>query len=122
MRKVLVVDNEPVIGLLIKRGLELSKDYDVSVCTDSRDAFNAIKEQQPDIILVDVNMPGLSGPQLVQQLKSDETTRNIPCVYITGNLVAGELVDPQDARAVSIAKPFTTPQLIAVLDTVLNRK
>src|SRR5688572_1975990 len=121
MRKVLVVDNEPVIGLLIKRGLELRKDYDVSVCTNSREALNAIKERQPDIILVDVNMPGLSGPQLVQQLKSDETTRNIPCVYITGNLVTGEVVD-QDARTVSIAKPFTTPELIAVLDSVLNRK
>lgn len=121
MRKVLVVDNEPVIGLLIKRGLELRKDYDVSVLTDSREAFKAIKEQQPDIILVDVNMPGISGPQLVQQLKSDDTTRNIPYVYITGNLVAGETVD-QDARTVSIAKPFTTPELIAVLDSVLKRK
>ena len=122
MRKVLVVDNEPIIGLLIKRGLELRKNYAVSVCTDSRKALQVIKEQRPDIILIDVNMPELSGPELVLQLESDETTRRIPCVYMTGNLVTGEAVDPGDVSMVCIAKPFTTPELITVLEKVLEEE
>ena len=120
MRKVLIVDDEPGICHVLKKGLESTGEYDVSVCTDSREALQAIKTQRPDIILLDVNMPGLSGPQLVRQLTDDETTQNIPCIYMTGNLGSGE-AQGQDATTPSIEKPFKRPELIALIDKILTR-
>ena len=122
MKKVLVVDNEPIICRLIKRTLESETDYEVSVCTDSGEAFQVIKTQLPDIVLVDVSMPELSGPELVQQLRTDKITRDIPCVYMTGNLVPSNPVDQDDLTTVSIAKPFSRAELIDVIDRVLKGK
>jgi len=122
MKKVLVVDNEPIICRLIKRTLESETDYEVSVCTDSGEAFQVIKTQLPDIVLVDVSMPELSGPELVQQLRTDKITRDIPCVYMTGNLVPSNPVDQDDLTTVSIAKPFSRAELIDVIDRVLRGK
>ena len=122
MRKVLIVDDEPVVCRVLKIGLEKTRDYDVSVCTDSLEALLVIKAQRPTIILVDVNMPGLSGLQLVRQLRTDESTRSIPCIFMTGNLVPGETVEEENVKTASIAKPFTTPELIVLIDRILNAK
>ena len=119
MKKVLIVDDEPVICGLIKRSLESTGGYDVSVCTISREAVRVVKIQRPDIILVDVNMPELSGPELVRQLRNDEITQNIPCIYMGGNL--GPAEEQEDPTALSIAKPFKKPQLIALIEKVLKQ-
>src|SRR5688572_19043318 len=112
MRKVLVVDDEQFIGTLIKRGLESTKAYEVSICSDSREAVVAVKNQRPDNILADINMPGLSGPELIQQLQNDKNTQSIPCIFMTGDLITSDEVGRGKVKTVCIAKPFKTPDLL----------
>jgi CheY-like chemotaxis protein len=67
-------------------------------------------------------MPELSGPELVQQIRTDKITRDIPCVYMTGSLTPGTPGDQDDPTTVSIAKPFSRAELTLVIDRVLKGK
>jgi CheY-like chemotaxis protein len=103
---------------MIKMILESTGDYDVSVCTQSREALRVIKKLRPDIILIDINMPELSGPELVQQIMADETAKTIPCIFVTGDFVPGEVMGTTRC----IMKPFKRPELIALINEVLGEK
>src|SRR5659263_208751 len=81
MKKILVVDDEPAnVELLM--GL-LSKKYDVETAANGKEAFAKVKDFSPDLILLDVIMPEINGYEVCRQLKSDQTTMNIPIVMVT---------------------------------------
>jgi PAS domain S-box-containing protein len=81
MKKILVVDDEPANVELLK-GL-LSKKYAVETAANGKEAFTKVKDISPDLILLDVIMPEIDGYEVCRQLKSDQTTMNIPIVMVT---------------------------------------
>src|SRR3954453_15678994 len=81
--RILVVEDNPDNRLLMKELLE-SREYEVEVAGDADEAEDAINRQPPDVILLDVVMPGRSGYELCRKLKEDATTRRVPVVSITG--------------------------------------
>jgi len=82
MKKILLVDDEEDFCYFTKGNLEVIGDFDVSVCCDSREATSIAKQQKPDIILLDIMMPGLSGIEIAEELKSDGVTGNIPVIFL----------------------------------------
>tara|TARA_R110001592_G_scaffold177076_2_gene417270 strand:- start:72289 stop:73221 length:933 start_codon:yes stop_codon:yes gene_type:complete len=84
--KVLVVDDQ-VINIQAVNAL-LSPSYSVLVATNAEDALKVAQEQSPDLILMDVVMPGMSGKEACMLLKANETTADIPVIFIT--TVSGE--------------------------------
>lgn len=80
MRVLVVDDTESNVDILVDT---LADDYRVSVAMDGESALDAVKRKQPDLILLDIMMPGIDGYDVCERLKADEKTKNIPVVFLT---------------------------------------
>jgi CheY-like chemotaxis protein len=118
--KVLIVDDEPGFCRMLKKRMESLGGYKVEFCTNSAEAIDRVKQFHPEVVLLDVMMPGLSGPQVAEQLSEDPATMNIPFVYMTAT-VAGKSSDLIEGRYF-VAKPIDLTGLTDVIDTVLQLK
>lgn len=111
--KVLIVDDEPDVVALIERTLS-SDGFDVVKAYDGIGALDLVSTEKPDLVLLDLMMPMMSGYEVCQQLKSNPQTRDIPVVCLSS-------AHTPDARAHSlkvgavelITKPFFPQELIA---------
>ena len=102
---VLIVDDDP-INLRALTGI-LNKDYTVYAERDSKKCFKSADELRPDLILLDVIMPGVSGFEIIKSLKEDTNTKNIPVIFVTGLSEADDEVRGFSLGAVDyINKPF----------------
>ena len=113
-KRVLVVDDEPVIRALIAASFDGS-GVDVSLAEDGAGALLAVVRETPDLVLLDVSMPGLSGVEVLGRLRADASTARIPVVLLTG------LEPPSDvAPDAVLRKPFTLTSLRASVATFLE--
>jgi two-component system phosphate regulon response regulator PhoB len=107
MKTILVVDDEPVIRSLAEEALR-SDGWSVRTAADVPSALKAIERDQPDLIFLDLALPGTSGVELARRLRADTATAAIPIVCLTGLVTA----DCPDADAV-LSKPFTPAKIRA---------
>ncbi|HMA35911.1 MAG TPA: response regulator [Chloroflexia bacterium] len=111
-RKAIVVveDNEP-IAELIKDTLNAEPDYQAVVVVDGALALEVIRSVKASLILLDINLPGLTGLQLYDILQADEATQSIPVLFVTANIMDPGL----QRRGLSncLAKPFDLDELLA---------
>ena len=123
LKKVMVVDDQEMVCNLVKASLEnLWPTLKVSTCTDSHEAFDKIKNFSPNLVLLDVQMGEISGPDVAQRLKEDPTTRTIPIVFLTG------ILTPDEARARGntsggehfLAKPIDFKELAATVEKFID--
>jgi len=82
MKKVLVVDDSPT-ALMHLTNLLNGKGYNVSTAHDGAEALQKASQERPDLILLDVVMPGANGFQVCRQLKNDDTTKDIKVILVT---------------------------------------
>lgn len=102
---VLVVDDEQH-NLLLLAGI-LRDHYQLHLASNAVDAISLLKDHTPDLILLDVVMPGMSGFDLCRQIKADDRFRDIPVIFITGMSGSdNELLGLQLGAVDYIAKPF----------------
>jgi len=118
---VLVVDDiETNIDILVE---VLEKDYEVSVATDGESALELVETNTPDIILLDIMMPGMDGYEVCRRIKSSQKTKDIPVVFITA---MGEVEDETkgfELGAVDyIHKPISPSIVKARIRSILNLK
>lgn len=101
---ILVVDDQTAVIRIMTNMLKL--DYDVCEATSGLDAIEIVKNQQPDLILLDNLMPGISGVETCLKLKSDPATRRIPIIFVTSmDDVHNELVGLKAGAVDFIPKP-----------------
>jgi len=118
--KILVVDDNPVnMDFLV----ELLKDYDVRTSLDGPSALEAIADEKPDLILMDITMPGMDGFEVCNRLKSSEETRNIPIIFLTASkddesILKAFSVGGQDY----ITKPYRVQEVLVRIQTQLKLK
>jgi DNA-binding response OmpR family regulator len=92
MKKILIVDDERDFCSTIKEELEVATSFAVDTCSNGAVAFDRVKSAMPDLILLDVMMPQMSGPEIARQLKNCEETKGIPIIFLTG------VVDEEEAE------------------------
>ena len=120
MNTILVVDDDPDMRALLRHKLARA-GYDVILAEDGESAERAVRSRGADLILVDINMPGVSGDELVASLREDAQLRPIPVVYLTG-------VAPDKDLAVKtvgypiLAKPVSDQDLLATISSGLKGK
>lgn len=113
MARILVVDDEPDIVRFAVAVLE-ARGHRVTTATDGPSAIERAIAEQPDAILLDIQLPHLDGREVCRKLKQDERTAAIPVVMMTANELSIE--DIQGARALGadeyLLKPFLRDALI----------
>ncbi len=121
-KKVLVVDDEIHIVYVVAIKLR-NNGYEVISAENGADAFKLACEEKPDIIVTDFQMPVMTGLELVEKLRDDEQTRDIPVIMLTarGFAVADERKkDLQISQFLS--KPFSPKELLRSIEDILHQK
>lgn len=120
--KILCVDDEPVNLRLLEGILEL-RGYDIIKASNGKDALEKINEQDVDIVLLDVMMPGLSGFEVCKTIKDDEKYRNIPVILITALSSKNDRIKGIEVGAEDfITKPFDQGEVLARIKMLLKMR
>jgi len=121
MTRVLVIDDEAPIRLLCRVNLE-AEGMDVLEAADGPSGLEQAREQTPDVILLDVMMPGLDGWSVAEQLLEDERTANIPIIFLTARAEFRDRARGLDIGGVDyVTKPFNPLDLAPLVDDLLAR-
>jgi PleD family two-component response regulator len=119
--RILIVDDERLN--LSALAAALNDDHKVIIATNGEQALKAVQVSRPDLILLDVNMPGLDGYEVCRRLKSDEATQGIPIIFITAlSDVADETRGLEIGAVDYIVKPFNIAVVRARVRTHLRLK
>ena len=121
MEHVLVVEDSPEIAALIVMTLRL-EGYQVSQAHDGIRAFEMASTLVPDLVLMDVMMPGLDGFEVADKLKVQSSTTNIPIIFVTAKSELPDLVYGLETAVDYISKPFAVPELVARVRSALRMK
>ena len=107
LRTVLYVDDEPDIREIVELALGLVEGLNVAVCESGERALQRLPDITPDLVLLDVMMPGTDGPTTLQRMRADPRFANIPVVFVTAKAMPAEVARFRELGAVAvIAKPF----------------
>lgn len=121
LKKILIVDDEAPIREMLVMALEMA-DYECLEAGDAQTAHSLVVDCNPDLILLDWMMPGISGIELARRLKSDAITAEIPIIMLTARSEEDNKIQGLEAGADDyMTKPFSTRELIARLKAVLRR-
>lgn len=119
--KLLLVDDQP-INIQVLHQI-FSKDCQIFMALDGLQALQLCHQHQPDLVLLDVVMPGMDGLEVCRKLKADAQTRHIPVIFVTGNNSTEQETEGLEAGAVDfIPKPFNPRVVRARVDTHLTLK
>jgi CheY-like chemotaxis protein len=120
--RVLVVDDSSVVRELIAVNLEL-EGLEVVRCADGVEALERVAEQRPDAITLDVMMPRLDGFAVVERLRADRSTADIPIVVVTGRASAADLARGQALGVDAyLTKPFEPSELVAAVLRLVDQQ
>jgi CheY-like chemotaxis protein len=120
MKTVLVVDDNPINLELVGDVLE-SAGFTVLKTSRAMDSLTLAQQARPDIILMDIDMPGMDGFEALSQLRADARTRRIPTVAVTAFAMRDDRQRAIDAGFDSyIAKPIDTRTLAGTVEQLLN--
>ena len=122
---IMVIDDDQDLPELIKAIL-LKEGYQVSAYHDAESAIADVKMQKPDLILMDVMLPGLNGAEAIKEIRKDPVNKNIPVIFLTG-LVSGRDGDLTEAgmhvdglKYQTLGKPFEIKELLALVKDMLE--
>jgi len=118
---VLVVDDtEANVDILVDA---LGDDYDIAVAMDGESALEIVADDKPDLILLDIMMPGMDGYEVCEKLKADDDTRDIPVMFLSGKTDAADKEKAMAMGAVAfITKPIDVPDIQQRVKNFLQQK
>lgn len=118
-KKILLVDDSPTI-LALER-LFLRADYDITAAQDGRAGLNRALAEAPDLILVDLVMPGMGGLQLCKALRANDTTRCTPIIMLSSHTELKSVrAGYQAGCSAYLPKPVDGPRLLAAIKRCLG--
>ena len=121
MAKVLVIDDEAPIRLLCRVNLE-AEDIEVLEAEDGQEGLERARAERPDVILLDVMMPGMDGWEVLRRLIDDEETREIPIVFLTARAELRDRARGLELGGVDyVTKPFNPVELALLVRELLER-
>ncbi len=117
---ILIVDDTPA-NLRLLAGMLSEQDYRVRPVSDGESALKAVQASAPDLILLDINMPGMNGYEVAQKLKHVKATSDIPIIFISALNEVLDKVKAFDSGGVDyITKPFQFEEVLARVETHLT--
>ena len=115
-----IEDNETNIEVM--RGILAQRpQLEMTVSMTGAEAREALRQQSPDVILLDMNLPDITGVELLQQLKADPMTAGIPVVVVSADALGPQIDAALDAGALRyLTKPVSVSEVLRVLDELLD--
>jgi DNA-binding response OmpR family regulator len=119
--RILVVDDEPNLSGLVRLFLEKTQRFEVRVENRSALALSAAREFRPDMILLDVDMPGKDGGDVAREIRAEPALRGVPILFFTSLISHAEAGQHEVVRGGErfLAKPVDPKVLIAAVDRIL---
>ena len=120
---LLVVDDSPVSSMLVSLILKKHSDYCTVRVWDGQACIKKAKEVKPDLILLDIQMPGMNGIEVCKVLKKDERTRDIPVIFVTASTDNETLKEAFESGCNDyVCKPVNKIELLVRIKSVLLHK
>lgn len=119
--KILIADDENDVRNMVRFIFE-RRGFEVVEATDGMEAVTIARQELPDVILLDVMMPVMSGYEATQRLKETEATKRIPIVFLSAKGQTSEIAKGLQAGAIAyIIKPFSPKELAAQVEEILQK-
>ena len=119
-KKVLIIDDDPGLLMLVRKNLS-AKGIAVYTANTGEAGLQMAVKHQPDLILLDVILPGIKGRQVCAKLKNEEVTKHIPIIFLTAKDSPDDVQAEIQLGAVShITKPLNSKQLLEEVDKALS--
>ena len=120
--RVLVVDDEEDIRDLVELNF-MMEGYEVLTAANGYQAETAVRRELPDVVILDIMMPGRDGLTVLRSLRADPSTHDIPVVLLTAKATNGEVLDGWRAGAAGYTtKPFDPGDLIRYVSSLLRQE
>ena len=123
LQRILYVEDEPDIQAVARIALETVGGFTVQICSSGEEALQAAIEFAPDLLLLDVMMPGMDGPTTLQELRNFPDLENTPAVFMTAKVQPQEIEQFKSYGALDvIAKPFDPMALSSQITAVWQQR
>lgn len=121
LKKIFVCEDEPAIAKLIKLRLGADGIKDVTIFDNGEKLSEHIKNEMPDLLLLDIMIPGIDGMSILKTLKADDKTKNIKIIMLTALSKESDIVKCLDNGADDyITKPFSPAELSSRVKKILR--
>lgn len=122
LKRLLFVEDEPDIQVVARLALEAVGGFQVAICSSGKEALAKAPDFGPDLILLDVMMPGMDGPSTLKGLRELPATATTPVIFMTAKVQPYEVAEYKRLGALDvIAKPFDPMQLSATINAIWTR-
>ena len=122
MAKILIVEDN-ALNIKLFCDLLAAHGHEPQAVTDSRLAYDAAREFEPDLVITDIQLPHVSGLELIQLIRADETLKEVPIMAVTAYATAGDEERIRAAGAESyVTKPISVARFVQEVDSLLARK
>jgi two-component system alkaline phosphatase synthesis response regulator PhoP len=120
--RILVAEDDPKQAELVRR-YAVAEGHDVAVVGDGRAAVDAVRRAPPDLLVLDVMMPGMDGLDVCRILRADEATESVPILMLTARASEDDLLHGLDLGADDyLTKPYSPRELMARVRSLLRRR
>ncbi len=120
-KKILIADDDPDVLRVLRSCLERKKCFQICLACDGEEALNLIYSDPPDLIILDLGLPKLSGKEVCKKIKMSEKFAHIPVIMLTGNTAD---VDKVICKVVGanfyMTKPFELQELLKTIENILG--
>ncbi len=122
LERILYVEDQHDIQEIVVLALENLGGYTLEVCSSGEEALTKVETFSPDLILLDVIMPGMDGPTTLNALRNIPALHNSPVIFMTGNAQPQEIAYLKEIGALDvIAKPFDPMTLASQISTIWEK-
>jgi len=119
-KSILIIDDSSVNNILLENILS-EQGFDVATTFNASQAFNKINEKTPDLILLDIMMPGINGHVILEQLKADLQTKSIPVIMVSAKSDSADIQRSLELGAHDhIVKPINIKGIVDKIRNILN--
>lgn len=122
LQRILLVEDDPDIRVVAELTLKALGGFDLLVCPGGQEALNQVDAFAPDLMLLDVMMPGMDGPTTLLELRKKPSMASIPVVFMTAKVQPGEVAQLKSLGAIEVVpKPFDPASLPGQLREIWAR-
>ncbi len=122
MEKILIIEDEPDIATTIKYALE-QEEYWVAVARDGEKGLQKAQQDNPDLVILDLKLPGLPGEEICRQLRKGEKTEGTPIIMLTAkDLEVDKIIGKVIGADFYMTKPFDMEELLAKIRDIFKSR